>query len=76
MEADAQIGNLLDRIVDASSPTVVVAYEKCRAKPEREEILLAERASRVVPSKSELGQIVESSLESLAKFSNIDEKGA
>ena len=42
---EKQIEQLLDRIVDAASPTVVTAYEKRIAKLEKEKLLMAENLS-------------------------------
>ncbi len=41
---EKQIDGLLDRIVDASSPSVINAYEKRIAKLEREKLIAAERS--------------------------------
>ncbi len=75
-EAEAQIEGLLDRIVDASSPTVVTAYENRIAKLEREKIRLADRASRIVPPKGRFEEFIELSLEFLARPWNLYENGS
>ncbi|WP_152477087.1 recombinase zinc beta ribbon domain-containing protein [Roseovarius sp. THAF9] len=75
-DAEAQIEGLLDRIVDASSPTVVTAYEKRISKLEREKIRLTDRASRVVPPKGRFEEFIELSLEFLARPWNIYENGS
>ncbi len=49
--SNGRSGNLLDRVVDASSPSVVSAYETRIEKLEREKIVLAERVARTVPPK-------------------------
>ena len=43
---EKQVEGLLDRIVEASTPSVITAYEKRIAKLEREKLLLAEKASK------------------------------
>lgn len=75
-DVETQIENLLDRIVDASSATVVTAYEKRIGKLEREKILLAERSSRIVPPKGRFEEFIELSLEFLARPWNIYENGS
>ena len=40
---DKQIGDLVDRIVDASTPSVIAAYEKRIAKLEQDKALIAEK---------------------------------
>lgn len=66
-DTEAPIDGLLDRIVGASSPTVVAAYEKRVAKLERERISLANRASRTLPPKGRFKEIIKLTLEFLAK---------
>ncbi len=72
---DEQIEGLLDRVVEASSPSVVSAYEGRIAKLEREKIILKERANRSVPPKGHLEEFIELSLRFLANPWNIYEKG-
>jgi site-specific DNA recombinase len=66
-DVEKQIESLLDRIIDASSPSVVSAYEGRFAKLEREKIVLAERAERIVPPKGRFEEFIELSLEFLAR---------
>lgn len=63
---EAQIESLLDRLVEASSPTVVSAYEGRIAKLEREKIVLNEKASLCVPPKGRLEGCIELSLKFLS----------
>ena len=46
METSKRINSLLDRIMDASSPSVIGAYEKRIDELERQKIRLAEQATR------------------------------
>ena len=48
-DAERQIEGLLDRVVEASSTSVISAYEARIEKLEREKIVLAERVANVVP---------------------------
>ncbi|SMO99741.1 hypothetical protein SAMN06265173_1605 [Thalassovita litoralis] len=74
-DVEKQIENLLDRILDASSPSVVSAYEGRIAKLEREKILLSEKAVQVVPPKGRFEEFIELSLEFLSRPWNIYENG-
>jgi hypothetical protein len=64
---------LLDRIVDASSPSVITAYEGRIGKLERERLLLRERAAKTLPPKGRFEEFIEQSLAFLAKPWNIYE---
>ncbi len=75
-EVDAQIEALLDRIVEASSASVVGAYEKRIEKLEREKLVLAEKASQIVPPQGRLEEVIEHALAFLANPWNIYEKGS
>ena len=70
-ETEKQIENLLDRIMNASSPSVIGAYEKRIAELEREKIRLAERAGSAVPEAGRLTEFIEPALTSLASPWNI-----
>jgi hypothetical protein len=74
-DVERQIGNLLDRVVDASSPSVVSAYETRIEKLEREKIVLAERVVRTVPPKGRLEDCIELALRFLANPWYIYENG-
>ncbi len=75
-EIDSQIEALLDRIVEASSASVVGAYEKRIEKLERDKLVLAEKASQSVPPQGRMEEVLD---HALAFFSNpwtIYEKGS
>jgi hypothetical protein len=74
-DVERQIGNLLDRVVDASSPSVVSAYETRIEKLEREKIVLAERVAKTVPPKGRLEDCIELALRFLANPWYIYENG-
>lgn len=67
-EAGKHIENLLDRALDATTPSVVTAYESRIAKLEREKILLAEKAEWSVPPKGRFEDFIELSLEFLTRL--------
>ena len=75
-EIESQIDALLDRIVDASSPSVVAAYEKRIEKLEREKLLLAEKAAQCVPPPGRLEEVIEPALAFLSNPWNIYKKGS
>ena len=58
-KCETQITQLLDRIVDASSDSVVKAYDTRIAKPEREKLALAERLSQEGKPKHPFGEMFE-----------------
>jgi len=74
-EVDRQIGSLLDRIVDATSASVVSAYEARIEKLERQKIVLAERVETTVPPKGRLEDCIELALNFLASPWNIYKNG-
>ncbi|MEO0487383.1 MAG: hypothetical protein AAF092_15865 [Pseudomonadota bacterium] len=47
---DKQINGLLDRIIDATQPSVITAYEKRIAKLEEDNLTLEEQAAKPAPS--------------------------
>ena len=65
-ETDAQIENLLDRIVETNSPSLVSAYETRVEKLERSKIVLAERVANIIPPKGRLEECIELALKFLA----------
>ena len=75
-DVEKKIEDMLDRILDASSPSVVSAYEGRITKLEREKILLNEKAERIVPPKGRFEEFIELSLEFLARPWNIYENGS
>jgi site-specific DNA recombinase len=74
-EVEKQIEGLLDRLIEAASPSVVKAYESRIEKLEREKLVLAERASRTLPEKGRLEEFIELSLTFLANHWNIWNNG-
>jgi hypothetical protein len=74
-QVDRQIGSLLDRIVDATSASVVSAYEARIDKLERQKIVLAERVETTVPPKGRLEDCIELALNFLSSPLNIYKNG-
>jgi site-specific DNA recombinase len=75
-DVEKQIEGLLDRIVEAGSPSVVKAYETRIDKLEREKFVLAERATTIVPPKGRLEESIEHALEFLSNPWNIWKNGS
>ena len=75
IDTSKQIDNLLDRIMNSSSPSVIGAYEKRIEELEREKIRLAERAESAVPSEARLSEFIEPAMEFLASPWNIYKNG-
>src|SRR5690606_17943530 len=73
--AEQQIESLLDRIVEATSPSVISAYETRLAKLEREKLVLSEKVAGVLPPKGRLEECIELSLKFLSSPWDIYEKG-
>ena len=67
---------LLDRIVEASSASVVGACEKRIEKLEREKLLLVEKAAQSVPPQGRLEEVIEHALAFLANPWSVYEKGS
>lgn len=74
-EIDKKIEGLLDRIVDATSPSVISAYETRLAKLEREKIVLNEKVPEALPPKGRLEECIELSLKFLSSPWKIYENG-
>ena len=74
-DVERQIENLLDRVVDTSTASVVAAYEKRIEKLEREKIVLAERLEKTIPSKGRLESCIELALRFLSNPWDLYEKG-
>lgn len=70
-EAGKPINLLLDRTMNASSPSVIGAYEKRIAELEREKIRLAEMAESAAPEAGRLTEFIEPALALLANSWNI-----
>lgn len=59
IEADLQIEQLVDRIVNSVSTTAIAAYETRIAKPERAKLIAPEKLSRRPGSQRALGEMFE-----------------
>lgn len=75
-DTEDQIEALLDRIVEAASPSVIQAYEKRIDKLERQKIRLSEQSARSVPPQGRFEEFIEHALHFLANPWNIYEKGS
>lgn len=73
--AEKQIESLLDRIVEATSPSVISAYETRLSKLEREKLVLSEKVASVLPPKGRLEECIELSLKFLSSPWNIYANG-
>ena len=63
---DSEAAKLLDRIVDASSDSVVKAYEQRIAKLEREKLVWQEKSAKLGKPKHTFGEMLEHTLRVLA----------
>lgn len=68
---EKQIDDLLDRVMEAGSQSVIRAYEKRIDGLERQKIILAEKASKTLPPKGRLEECIELTLKFLANPWNI-----
>lgn len=75
-ETSKQIDMLVGRIMDASSPSVIGAYEKRIEELERQRIRLAEQDDAVVPSQGRLSEFIEPALAFLANHWYIYQNGS
>lgn len=75
-DVEAQIEGVLDRLVEANSPSVVSAYEKRIERLERDKIILAERVENYIPPKGRLEEFIELSLQFLSRPWDIYENGS
>lgn len=64
---EGRIDDLLDRIVEAKSPSVIAAYEKRIEKLEREKLVLAEKAEKPLPNEGRFEECIELSLKFLSR---------
>lgn len=64
-DTEKQIETLLERIAAADSASVIKAYEDKIAGLERENLLLSEKSTRIVPPKGRLEEFIEPALEFL-----------
>lgn len=74
-EIEGQTEALMDRIVEATSPSVIQAYEARIEKLERQKIRLAEQAAQIVPPKGRLDEFIEHALMFLGSPWILYEKG-
>ena len=65
-DVNSQLENMLDRIVEANSASVVNAYESRIEKLEREKLVLQERIAKSVPPQGRLEECIELSLKFLS----------
>ena len=68
---EKQIATLLDRIVDASSSSVVAAYEKRIAELERAKLVLEEQRQKVLPRAGAFDQLFELAMSFLSSPSKL-----
>ncbi len=74
-DVNSQLENMLDRIVEANSASVVNAYESRIEKLEREKLVLIERIAKSVPPQGRLEECIELSLKFLSSPWNIWKNG-
>ena len=75
-DVEGQIETLLDRLVEAATPSVVSAYEARIEKLERQKMLLVEQAEQIVPPQGRLEEFIEHALLYLSSPWNLYEKGS
>ena len=75
-DVDKQIDSLLDRIVDASNPSVIKAYETRIEKLEREKLRLEDKAENTAAPKGYQSEFIEPALKFLASHWNIYKNGS
>ncbi|MEJ6404950.1 recombinase zinc beta ribbon domain-containing protein [Yoonia sp. 2307UL14-13] len=73
---ETKIENMLDRIVDAQSETVIAAYESRIEKLEREKLRLQDKADNSMGPKGHQSEFIEPALEFLSSPWNIYQKGS
>ena len=74
-DINRQLENMLDRIVEANSASVVSAYETRIEKLERDKIVLQERIAKSIPSKGRLEDCFELFLKFPSSSWNIRKNG-
>ena len=75
-DADKQIENLLDKIVDAQSTSVIRRFEERINELEKHKLLLEERVSKPLPKRERLEECMELSLKFLSSPWEVYEKGS
>ncbi|WP_282078892.1 hypothetical protein [Epibacterium ulvae] len=71
-----QIEGLMDRIIEADSPTIITAYEKRIDKMEREKLILDEKLSAKRPNKQTFDQLFEHACDFLSNPCHLWENGS
>ena len=74
-DVNRQLENMLDRIVEANSTSVVSAYESRIEKLERDKLVLNDKIAKSVPPKGRLEDCIELSLKFLSSPWNIWKNG-
>jgi len=74
-DIDSQIETLLDRVVDASSDSLVKAYEAKIEKLEKQKLVLTDQAEHVVPPMGRFDDFIEHTMVFLASPWNIYKNG-
>ncbi len=74
-EVEKQVEQMLDRIVEASAPSVVKKYEERIEKLDRQKILLQDKSAKLVPPKGRLEELIELTFMFLSKPWYLYEKG-
>ena len=74
-DVNRQLENMLDRIVEANSASVVSAYESRIEKLERDKLVLNDKIAKSVPPKGRLEDCIELSLKFLSSPWNIWKNG-
>ena len=75
-DAEKQIEELIDRLVETDNRTVAKKFEERIDKLERQKIVLAEKADKKVPSKARLEECMELTLKFLSSPWNIYQNGS
>ena len=75
-DVEAQIEGVMDRIVVATNPSIISAYEKRIERLERDKFVLSERVENFIPPKGRLEEFIELSLKFLSKPWEIYENGS
>lgn len=75
-DVEKQIEDVLDRIMDASSASIISAYEARLEKLERQRLVLTEKAASALPKNGQLEKFIELSLKFLSRPCNIYKNGS
>ena len=74
-DINAKLEDMLDRIVEANSASVIAAYESRIDKLEKDKLILRERIAKTVPEKGRLEDCIELSLKFLSSPWNLWKSG-